>query len=80
MKISWLKSKNDNRSFKFQKNIGLDVYEIEDLEQTDYKINELTKNYNTIVISNELASFSTDIIKKYAKSDEITIVIAKNKQ
>ncbi len=80
MKISWLKSKNDNRSFKFQKNIGLDVYEIEDLEQTDYKINELTKNYNTIVISNELASFSTDIIKKYAKSDEINIVIAKNKQ
>lgn len=80
MKISWLKSKNDNKSFRFQKNIGLDVYEIEDLEQTDYKINELAKDYNTIVISNELASFSTDIIKKYTKNDEINIVIAKNKQ
>lgn len=80
MKISWLKSKNDNKSFRFQKNIGLDVYEIEDLEQTDYKINELTKDYNTIVISNELASFSTDIIKKYTKNDEINIVIARNKQ
>lgn len=79
MKISWLKSKNDNKSFKFQKNMGLDVYEIEDLEQTDLKINELTKNYNTIIISNEVASFSTDIIKKYAKDDNINIVIARNK-
>lgn len=80
MKISWLKSKNDNKSFKFQKNIGLDVYEIEDLEKTDLKINELTKNYNTIVISNEVASFSTDIIKKYVKDDNINIIIAKNKR
>lgn len=79
MKISWLKSKNDNKSFKFQKNIGLDVYEIEDLEKTDLKIGELTKNYNTIILSNEVASFSTDIIKKYSKDDNINIIIARNK-
>lgn len=79
MKISWLKSKNDDKNFRFQKNIGLDVYEIEDLEKTDDTIKELTKNYNTIVISNEIASFSTDIIKKYTKDDNINIVIARNR-
>ncbi len=79
MKISWLKAKNDNKSFKFQKNMGFDVYEIEDLEDTDNKINELVQEkYNTIILSNEVASFSTDIIKKYAKDDTINIIIAKN--
>jgi predicted Fe-Mo cluster-binding NifX family protein len=33
--ISWLKSKNDTSSYNFVKNMGLDVYEIEDLEKTD---------------------------------------------
>ena len=81
MKISWLKAKNDNRSFKFQKNLGLDVYEIEDLEQTDNKLNELVNNkYNTIILSNEVASFSSDIIKKYAKNDNINIIIAPSKK
>lgn len=80
MKITWLKSKNDDKSFKFQKSIGLDVYEIEDLEQTDLKINQLTKNYNTIVLSNEIAGFSTDIIKKYSKDENINIIIARNKK
>lgn len=81
MRISWLKAKDDDRSFKLQKNIGLDVYELEDLEDTDNKINELVKNkYNTIIISNELASFSTDIIKRYAKDDNVNIIIANNKK
>lgn len=81
MKISWLKAKNDNRSFKFQKNLGFDVYEIEDLEQTDNKINELVKNnYHTIILSNEIAGFSEDIIKKYSKSDTVNIIIANNKR
>lgn len=81
MRISWLKAKNDNRSFKFQKNLGLDVYEIEDLEQTDDKLNELVNNkYSTIILSNEVASFSSDIIKKYAKDDSINIIIAPSKK
>ncbi len=81
MRISWLKSKNDDKSFKFQKNIGFDVYEIEDLETTDNKINELVeKNYHTIILSNEIAGFSTDIIKKYAKDDTVNIIIANNKK
>lgn len=55
----------------------MDVYDIEDLEKTDEKIQELVnKNYNTIVISNEVAYFSEDIIKKYAKNENINIIIA----
>lgn len=81
MKISWLKSKNDEKSFKIQKHIGFDVYEIEDLEETDNKIDELVKNkYNTIIISNEVAGFSSDIIKKYKNDDSINIIISRNKE
>lgn len=80
MKVSCLKYKEDNSSFKFFKNIGMDVYEIEDLESTDNKIAELVKNdYKTIIISNEVAGFSEDIIKKYAKNNDINIIIAPNK-
>lgn len=81
MKISWLKSKNDRKSFKIQQHIGFDVYEIEDLELTDKKIDELVKSrYNTIVLSNEVAGFSSSIIKKYKNDDSINIIIARNKE
>lgn len=80
LKISWLKLKEDNNSFRIFKNIGLDVYDIEDGEDTDKKIQELVNNhYRTIVISNELAGFSEDIIKKYNKSQDINIIIANSK-
>lgn len=80
MAISWLKSSNDNKSFKLFKGLGMDVYEIDDLEKTDEKIKELVKQkYNTIIISNEVASFSQDIIKKYNKTDDINIIIAPGK-
>ncbi len=81
MKISWMKAKGDFKSFRFFQNMGFDVYEIEDLEQTDEKIRQLVKNdYNTIVLSNEVAGFSQDIIKKYAKNESINIIIAQNKE
>lgn len=80
MAISWLKSTNDNKSFKIFKGLGMDVYEIDDLDETDKKIKELVdKKYSTIVISNELASFSEDIIKKYSKKENINIIIAPGK-
>lgn len=80
MKISWLKLKEDENSFRIFKNIGFDVYDIEDAEDTDKKIDELVnKNYKTIVLSNELAGFSEDIIKKYNKSQNINIIIANSK-
>lgn len=81
MKISWLKAKGDDKSFKFQKSIGFDVFEIEDLENTDEMLTNLVNNeYSTIVVSNEVASFSTDIIKKYAKNDNVNIIITRNKE
>lgn len=79
MKISWLKLKEDTNSFRIFKNIGFDVYDVEDAEDTDKRIQELVNNhYKTIVISNELAGFSEDIIKKYNKSQNINIIIASN--
>lgn len=77
MKISWIKSKEDTQSFKMFKNLGFDVYDVEDLETVDKKINELVnENCKTIVLTNEIASFSEDIITKYNKSKDISIIIA----
>ena len=77
MAISWLKSSNDKKSFKVFKNLGMDVYEIKDLEKTDEKIKELVQQkYDTIIISNEVAGFSSDIVKKYTKNEDINIIIA----
>ncbi len=77
MAISWIKSTKDNKSFKVFKKLGMDVYEIDDLEKIDEKITELVEQkYNTIVLSNEVASFSEDIIRKYGKAENINIIIA----
>lgn len=80
VKISCIKGKNDESSFKILKNFGADVYEIEDFEETDNTIKQLVqKDYKTIWITNELAGFSEDIIKKYSKNDDINIIIAPSK-
>jgi vacuolar-type H+-ATPase subunit F/Vma7 len=80
MKISWLKYENDKDSFKLPEALGLDVYKIQDLENTDEKIEELINNdYKTIIISNDVASFSENIIKKYNKNPNIKIVISIDK-
>lgn len=77
MSISWLKGSNDKKSFKIFESFGLDVYKINDLEKTDEKIKELVdKKYTTIVVSNEVAGFSQDIIKKYNKIENVNIIIA----
>ena len=36
--------------------------------------------YDAIILSNEIASFSNNIIKKYMKDKEIKIIIARNKE
>lgn len=77
MKISWIKANTDNKSFKIPQNLGLDVYKIEDLETTDEFINSLIeRDYTTIIVSNEVANFSGDIITKYNKNKNVNIVIA----
>ena len=80
MKAIWIKRKNDNKNFKIQEKIGLKVINLENPEAIDEKIKELIKNnYKTIFLSNEIASFSEDIIKKYNNSDDINIIISKRK-
>jgi len=80
LKISWLKTKNDKESFKVFQNLGFSVYNLEEPENTDEKIKELIENNcKTIVLSNEIASFSKDIITKYNKQDDISIIIASGK-
>lgn len=80
MKISWLKYEKDKDSFKLPEALGLDVYKLADLEESDKKIEELIKNdYKTIIISNDVASFSENIIKKYDKNPNVKIVISIDK-
>ena len=69
MKITWIKSSKDTKSFKFF-----------ELLKVDDKINELVKNdYTTIVLTNEVAGCSESIIKKYRKDSNVKIIIAVEK-
>lgn len=80
MKLSWIKYEKDDRSFRLPEALGFDVFKLQDLEQTDNTIKKLIKqNYDTIIISNEVAGFSEDIIKKYQKDKDVKIVISLNK-
>lgn len=80
MKLSWIKYEKDTRSFRLPEALGFDVFKLQDLEQTDNTIKKLIKqNYDTIIISNEVAGFSEDIIKKYQKDKDVKIVISLNK-
>ena len=81
MKISLIKSKNDKESFNFAKGIGMNVIELNKNEEIDSTINELVKkNYKNIVITNEVAGFSEDIIKKYSYDKDINIYITPSKR
>lgn len=80
MKFSCIKGKNDENSFKILQSLGADVYEINDYDETDNTIKQLVEaDYKTIWITNELASFSEDIIKKYAKNNDVKIYITPSK-
>ena len=80
MRVSWLKYEKDEKSFKLPKVLGFDVFDLQELENTDKKIEELIeRKYNTIVISSQVAGFSEDIIKKYDKDNNISIIISKER-
>lgn len=77
MKFVLLKGSNDKKSFKFFEFFGAEVEQIEDLDKTDEKIKEyISKNYTTIILTNEVAGFSESIVKKYDKPKDIKIIIA----
>ena len=79
MKISFIKYEKDEY-FKIPKIFGMKVEEIKEPEQIDEKIEELKKQkYTTVVIPNELASFSEDIISKYKYDNSLNIIIMPSK-
>ena len=81
MKISWIKYKKDNVNFKIAEGLGMNVYRLENLEDIDNKIEELINdNYKTIILSNDVAGFSEDIIKKYQKQNDVNIIISPRRQ
>lgn len=81
MKVSFIKYKNDSKSYRIAKMIGLDVFEIGNPEDIDKQIDELEKQkYNTIFIPNNLASFSDNIINKYKDKSNIKIILTPTKE
>lgn len=81
MKISWVKYEKDVINFNLPERLGFDVFKLENPEETDKKIDELINNkYTTIFITDEIASFSSNIINKYNKDDKIKIIITKCKE
>ncbi len=80
MKISWIKQENDNKNFAIAEKLGMNVYRLNNPEDVDETMKNLVNNnYNTIVLSNEIAGFSEDIIKKYQTNKEINIIISPRK-
>lgn len=68
MKVSWVKYEKDKESFRIPENLGFDVFKLQDLDETDNKLKELINdNYGTIFVSNEVAAFSEDLIKRYSR-------------
>ncbi len=81
LKFVCIKSKKDEDSFRMFKTLGTKIYELEDLEQVDNKIKEcIEQQYNPIVLSNEVANFSGDIITKYQNSNLVHIIIASDRR
>lgn len=80
MKISWIKQEKDNENFKVAERLGMEVHRLSNPEEVDKTMQELAnKQYNMIVLSNEIAGFSEDIIKKYQNNKEINIIISPRK-
>ena len=81
VKISWIKYENDDKSFNVPDKLGFDVFKLADPECTDKKIEELiNKRYDVIILTNEIASFSQNVVKKYNHNRDVSIIIARNKE
>lgn len=80
MKISWIKQENDNKNFIIAERLGMDVYKLKNPEEIDEKIKKLiNEDYKTIILSNDVAGFSSDIITKYKNNNDINIIISSRK-
>lgn len=79
MKISFIKYEKEEK-YQIPKILGMNIEQIKEPEQIDEKIEELKKQkYTTIVISDELASFSEKIINKYKYDNTLNIIITPSK-
>ncbi len=77
MKLSWIKLEEDDQNFKVPEKLGMHIEYLKAPEQIDEKLAELVKEeYDTIMITNELAGFSEDIIKKYYEDETVKIIIS----
>lgn len=77
MKISWIKNEKDNKNFAIAERLGMDVHRLNNPEDVDKTIQELVnKDCKMIVLSNEIAGYSEDIIKKYQINKDINIIIS----
>ena len=74
MKISFIKYEKD---YQIPKLLGMNIEEIKEPEEIDNKLKK--QKYTTIVIPNELASFSQDIISKYKYDPTLNIIIIPSK-
>ena len=80
MKISWIKNEKDNKNFAIAERLGMDVHRLNNPNDVDKTMENLVKqNCNMIVLSNEIAGFSEDIIKKYQTNKDINIIISPRK-
>ena len=81
VKISCIKQKQDDDNFRIIEKLGMNISYINNPEEVDEEIKKLvSQNYDTIILSNEIAGFSEDIIKKYKKNKDINIIITTRKQ
>lgn len=81
LKISWIKYEKDDVNFIIPERLGMKVEKLENPEEVDNKMKELiNQNYKTIILSNEIAGFSNDIIRKYQNNSEVNIVISTRKE
>lgn len=78
MKISLIKydmEKSFNRAEKWGMNV-VKLHNLEELEKTDEIIEELIcEDYNTILVTNQVAGYSQSMIDKYNKEDNVRIII-----
>lgn len=81
IKISWIKKDDDNKNFYMAEKLGMHVLRLNNPEEIDRTIKDLiSQEYKMIVVSNEMAGFSEDIIKKYTNNNNIKIIIGSRKK
>lgn len=72
-----MKYAGDTNHFKWPQMFGMDVIALENLEQVDETLQRLVEEgCQTIIVTDEVASFSEDMIKTYPYQKEVRIIIA----